>query len=320
MYKKAKKVIQDKDIHAVCTMCYPFSLHIVGLLLKKSTGIPWLAEFQDAWVKNPNHFNGEANIFHKILERKVIEASDKVVTNEGVQLPPDYFHETYPSFSKHKFETLPAPGFDGFYFNKYQRMEPVDFHKFSITYAGNFYGKGLNPVNFLRGLKVFVNDQNLGNKDMIVNFLGDWDTKYTKLINRLNLHSIVKIHGQVPYTTCLSYLKGADVLLLLIRRYQGDELNIPSKVSDYIAAKKPILALAEKTWKSAKYIKDNELGIVADPEDPDQIAEALKELYKAYKGKDIPFFTPTGDLFKRIDSMNIMKSYCSFLDEITRNG
>ena len=31
----------------------PVSAHLVALLVSRATGIPWVADFRDAWTKNP---------------------------------------------------------------------------------------------------------------------------------------------------------------------------------------------------------------------------------------------------------------------------
>ncbi|MFH1305218.1 MAG: hypothetical protein ABIH74_02305 [Candidatus Omnitrophota bacterium] len=318
IYRKAREIIAQEKIDAFYTMCMPVSLHIVGLLLKKSTKLPWLAEFRDAWVKNPNRFDGEAGFVHKYLEKQVVRSCDKVVWNYGVQIPPQYFESTYQDQPKSKFEQLPSPGFDGFYFEKYASIKPIEFDRFTITYAGNFY-KALTPEAFFKGLKLFIDENKVGVEDMRVNFFGDWSTEFSDDLKKLGLTGFVRYLGKISYEECLKHLLGSSVNLLIIRRASGDELNVPSKMTDYIFAGKPILTIAKQSWEAAKYVRNNRLGVVADPDNNKEIADAIRHLYSSYKNGDKSSFPPDRDFVENIDSTIIMKRYCSFLDEILQN-
>ena len=67
----------------------PASAHLVGLMMSRATGIPWVADFRDAWTRNPQ---GErlARPFAGLsarLERAVVSrASYLVVVDESVEL------------------------------------------------------------------------------------------------------------------------------------------------------------------------------------------------------------------------------------------
>src|SRR4029078_10489684 len=39
--------------HVVMSSSYPFTGHLAGLAVRRSRGIPWVADFRDPWTCNP---------------------------------------------------------------------------------------------------------------------------------------------------------------------------------------------------------------------------------------------------------------------------
>lgn len=314
MYFIARKIIIRKKIHVVITMNRPFSFHIVGLLLKRTLNIPWLAEFRDGWVTNPNIFKGKKNSLHQFLEGKVVHASDRVVWNYGVQIPEKYFSITYPKERSEKFIKLPSPGFDGFNFSKLMDINPYHFNVFTITYAGTFCKDILTPEIFLKGLSIFITRNHIDSGSMRVNFFGDDISHYDSLIDKLHLRDFVFYLGKVPYRTCLEYLSGSDVNLVINRRGPGDELNVPAKVTDYISIGRPILALTEEKSEIRQFINENKLGRAVSF-DEEEISEGIRQFYLDSIGKKngYPF---QNEFITQFDSRAIFKQYCKILDEL----
>ena len=69
----------------------------------------------------------------------------------------------------------------------------------------------------------------------------------------------------------------ADVMLMLTARNMGVS-SVPSKLITYLAVGKPVLAAAEEDSDLARLIRDNGLGLVVEPENPESIAEAMLSL------------------------------------------
>ena len=64
----------------IVTFGTPMSDHLIGLELKSRYGIPWIAHFSDPWIENPfKSYNWFTKSFNVLLERKVVEAADRLV-------------------------------------------------------------------------------------------------------------------------------------------------------------------------------------------------------------------------------------------------
>ena len=105
-----------------------------------------------------------------------------------------------------------------------------------ILYAGNI-GEGQGLHNIIPQVAKLME-----NKIQFI-ILGDGGAK-NKLINSLAKHSIknVKIINPVPQINLIDYYNNADILFLHLNAYKAFEKVLPSKIFEYSATNKPILA------------------------------------------------------------------------------
>ncbi len=62
------------------TFGVPMSDHLLGLRLKQTLGVPWVAHFSDPWLDNAFHrHNVLSNLVNRRLERSVIAAADRLI-------------------------------------------------------------------------------------------------------------------------------------------------------------------------------------------------------------------------------------------------
>jgi hypothetical protein len=81
---KALNIIRNDNINCVLTSSPPESVHVTGLLLKKITGVKWIAHFRDLWTtkevvnRPPTRFH---NSFNKYIERTIYGNTDHIIAN-----------------------------------------------------------------------------------------------------------------------------------------------------------------------------------------------------------------------------------------------
>lgn len=306
---KAREIFDKEDPDAICTMSYPFSMHLIGLYLKRKYGVRWLVEFRDPWVLNPTKFNGDAGPFHRTLERKVVEAADAVVFRDGIQMDLDYFQKNYSKKINKKVHKLPFIGYHQDDFD----VPSKEFEGYTITYAGRFYGDGHDPINFLKALKEFMEEEGISQDEVRVNFLGDWKNGWERFISDTVLGDVVKSYGWVPYEETVRVLKGSDLCIYFNRPFTGDELSISQKMGDYIGAGKPIISLGKESWKSTRWMEEKNLGVWADYEDITDIKEAIKKAYTTPKER---LFSPPDEFLNEIKRENNVRLFCQVLDDM----
>jgi glycosyltransferase involved in cell wall biosynthesis len=319
MYLTGKKIVRKKKVDAIYTMSQPENLHLVGLMLKRKTGLPWIAEFQDPLAEPAFPLEGILSFFihlrSALIERMIVKFSDRVVYYKGNPMPDDYFYQTYPSVQKSRFFQMPygneLMGYDP---EEFEKVKKRNFDRFTITYAGSFYGENLSPKRFLTGLHLFINRHKLTAQDLRVMFLGDWTREYELIVKELGLDSIVRSYGWITREETLKILKGSDLLLLIIPTFDQWKYGTTSKFWNYIGAKTPILALVRSDFELAKIIRSQKLGLIANPNDAEEIADALERIY--FSSRKTDFFSPTGAFLRSLDAKKGAKKFSDLLNEI----
>ena len=206
------------------------------------------------------------------LEREVLTAADRLVCVSRPWL--DALRGLVPDEPEKKFQTLPN-GFDGEHF---EDPPPPLPDRFRVVYTGMFYGHR-SPEVFLEGLRRTLRDDRIPVDDLEVLFVGH--TAHADGLSSLP-GSVVRIVEQRPYREAVRFLYDAAVLLLVIPA-AGGEGNHTGKLFPYLASGRPILALAPEPNVAADLIRRSRSGVIASPDDPDGVADALARLYDEWK-------------------------------------
>lgn len=268
------RLARREDVDVVNSVNNPFHLHAVGFVVALFAGAKWLAECRDPLVTNPELADDPLMPLRRFVEWLVVHGADRVVWGDGIQLPEDYFAETYGSAGE-DVDRLP---FAGYVADVFEEAEPVEYDDFTITYAGSFYEGWLEPHRFLEGLGKYVDRRTDGTDGLTVQFYGDWIPEYQHTAEAFGVADCVEHHEVVPHDEIVAVLEGSDVLLYIGGTDPSNRRSVPSKVMDYIGARRPILVLADQSFRVAELVEDNQLGVVADPRDPDAVASALERL------------------------------------------
>ena len=288
-FLKAFKIIRKEKIDVIYSTSDPFTSHLIGLCLKMITKKPWVADFRDPWTQY-SLYEYHSNTRKKIdesLERRFLRVADLITVTSD--LTAKGFITKYPSVERAKIITI-TNGFDPFDFKgfNFEKKNP----KFTITYTGNFFlvsssNKFLEAVYEFLGLHPHVRSK------IIIRFIGLLDNFSQQLIDSLALHDVVKYLGYVPYRNSLQYQAESDVLLLTRSLGEGNASTIPAKLFEYLAIRKPILALIPTEGDAAKLVREAKCGVVVSPDDKDMIRESIYDLYSKYETHDLAANTDT---------------------------
>ena len=131
-------------------------------------------------------------------------------------------------------------------------------------------------------------------------FVGLLDDVSQYLIDVLRLKDVVEYVGYVPYKKSIQYQAQSDTLLITLGSEPGNEVIIHAKLFEYLAIRKPILALIPTEGEASKLIRETRSGIVVSPDDKDMICEEMYELYSRYKKPSFKVNTPNS-LLKRYE-------------------
>lgn len=298
--RPAFRVIERLDLaryDLLLTMSQPHANHLAGLRLKRTTGMPWAAYFSDPWSHNPYAQFGSPRIaaYHRNLERRVLEGADLVFFTCEEMLR--FVSQDYSATLSPKGAVLPHS-----FVPEWYHLVPVrnarENAAIQMLHTGHFYGPR-SPMPLLRALERLSRGGSLTNR-LSVNFYGAFPDHARAEAERRGLGQVCHIHGSIPYLESLGRMMMSDVLLTIDAPLTStaESVFLPSKLIDYLGAKKPVLALTPKRGASSRVVSEAG-GVVCDIQDEEQIEETLRTLVA---GKTWP--SPT---FEAVNSYHYLR-------------
>jgi glycosyltransferase involved in cell wall biosynthesis len=274
----ALNLISEKKPHLMYSHANPLTCHMLALILKQRTDLPWVAHFSDPWVDNP-YFRYRDPIRKRLnqgLEKMVFGNADAVIfTTEETR---KIYSKKYPD---QKFFVVPH-SFDPDILNISPNQE--ERNSLQFVHAGSIYGLR-TPAPLFQGLSSFLAQYPEVKSSLEFLFVGRFDRRFKPLIRQYGLDDVVKIKGTVPYLESLRMLRRADVLLLIEAASKRESIFLPSKLVDYIGIGKPIFAITPNRGPTARLIRNGGF-FSADPLHPREIGEVLNVIWQRYqKGK-----------------------------------
>ncbi len=279
-----KKIIKQEKIDVIFSSAPPYTTHLIGLKLKKVSQLPWVADFRDSWIgwlSTPQWRPAISRELENKMELSVLKNADKILTvSFGVK---EDLLSRQPKLADNKWQFFPN-GYDAEDFHDI--IPTTKTHKITITYTGSMYGLR-NPEFLLRALELLKQEQHpkLNNFDFkIVGRIGE------SVLQRIHSSSVKDLFEIIPYVThreCLSYLLSTDVSLLIIDDSPLNSGILTGKLFEYIGAGKLILALAPE-GEATDLIRNNNLGLVASPNNVDQIKKCLLKLISKKEAGSLP--------------------------------
>lgn len=153
---------------------------------------------------------------------------------------------------------------------------------FTILYAGTLCQKKDGVLNLIRSIKL------VDNKGYKVKLLIVGDTqnesdrnKILKLIDELELNSVIKLTGYLPREEYVELLSSADLLTLAKPKSIESEYCFPTKLGEYLLTGKPVLTT--DTGVISNYIKEEWNGFLAEPDNIEMFAQKIIWIIENYE-------------------------------------
>ena len=272
--KEGKEMMGEKRYFLLITSGFPFTSHLVGYFLKKRSGIYWIADYGDPWsIREDLHAPNWIKTFQRRLEAKLLKGMDAVIfTNEAVR---EAYSESFPFLPKSKLHVI-GQGYDE---ELYRTREPIRSDRFQIVYTGILYNRSIRDHHpFLESLKS-LRDLSF---DLVV--AGDISQEDEREFILQDSNISMKFLGSLPHSQVVSYQKGASILLLIENQ---SVLQIPGKIFEYLAARRPILCISDNPETvPSQFVRQYNRGFVT-PNDPLKISEAIRELYHHWQNRNL---------------------------------
>lgn len=254
----------------------PFSSAIMGLKIKKILNKPWVMHLSDPWADST--FENQ-NLYSVKMEKECFDCADKIsFTTPETE---DFYRHKYP---EHIGKYFVCP-------NVYEVSEissdRIVFknEKIKIVHSGHIYGRrSIAPL--IESLKLVDKEkQNL----IDIRFFGTLDETNLNILKTSGLNCIT-YEGFVKPAESYIQQREADILISLDQPYRNevDKVYMPSKIQDYMAAGKFILAITKN--KSATFnVIQNEYGKCFEHSNVSGLATFWNNLTRAFIENDQTF-------------------------------
>ncbi len=269
--------LQNNDIDAFITTGPPHSMHMIGLGLKKNLpNIKWVADFRDPWTNidfyKDLNLSWVSDKIHHRLEKNIIQQADSIlVVSNGMK-------EEYELMNPKQIQVI-SNGYDE---SDVKQTELVLDEKFSISHIGTL-NVARNPKTVWNVLSEICDENPEFKSDLLIQLVGKVDFSVLEDIKQLNLsENLLKI-DYLSHNEAIVKQQSSQVLLLLINNSGNAKGILTGKFYEYLAAKRPILAIGPTDGDAAGVLIETGAGIMVDFQDEKLTKDAILKYYRRFK-------------------------------------
>ncbi|CAN7659999.1 glycosyltransferase [Pseudoduganella sp. LjRoot289] len=277
---------------AVIWSTYPIaSAHLVGLALKRLTGLPWVADLRDPMTDVSYPEDPLTRKVYQWIERQTVKhCTVAVCTTPGAIVT---YHTRFPEIPRERFRLI-ENAYDEENFTEAERelaqqppAPPAADAPLTLVHSGVIYPSERDPVPLFQALAALQQQGAIsgGTLRIVLRATGH-DDYLAGLIREHGIGSIVQLAPHVPYRTALTEMLSADGLLIL----QATNCNhqVPAKLYEYLRARRPILALTDAEGDTAATLRGAGIDTIAPLDGRDAIIAALPRFLEQVRGGNAP--------------------------------
>ncbi|HSP40008.1 MAG TPA: glycosyltransferase family 4 protein [Gillisia sp.] len=276
--KFLSKYIQENKIDTIITTGPPHSVHLIGLNLSNGSGIKWVADFRDPWTQIGYHkklkLTDSSELKHKELEQIVLDSATHIITTSFT--------------TKDEFEKLTKTPITVIT-NGYDEVNPGTIEpdkSFSIAHIGSLLS-GRDPKNLWEVLGELSRENPSFKQDLKLELVGAVSGEVLASIKKEGLGDNLEVKGYVSHQEAINIQKSSQVLLLIEINSPDTRGIIPGKLFEYMAAKRPILALGPEKWDVERILNETGSGNYFNYSEREGLRHRILAYYELYLKKSL---------------------------------
>lgn len=274
-----KRLLKTWRADVIYASAMPFTSLIVGSVLSKHAGIPWIAEYRDLWVDS--HYYDHPDWRKKLenaIETRFVQSADGLVT----------VSDPLAKVLQARFDKPTATILNGFVPEDFVRVRDKhrrDVAGLNIVYTGIVYPGRRDPSPLFEAIA------GLGKrgKRITVTYYGRILPSIESLARKYGIESQVHVHPDVSHLESLRHQVQADVLLLLLWNDPRERGVFTGKIFEYLGARRPILLVGCDDGVAASLIRERKVGFASSrsQEIQDKLGEWLEDKDKNHSIADL---------------------------------
>lgn len=269
-YRRLRKWLSQHKIDAIISTGPPHSCHLIGLKLKKATGLPWIADFRDPWLEI-DYFpqlmlTKGTRKKHEQMQQAVLMHADTVTTVSWS------WAELFRNYGAKDVQVI-TNGFDAADFESI--TDSKNDEGFIIANIGTLE-MDRNPRGLWKALNRLTAQRPELKDHLQVHVAGKIDGAIIQEAGEVS--SLINNHGYLSHQEALSLMRQADILLLPLNEIDSANTKgrIPGKLFEYIAIGKPILMLGTRDSDAGRIVSQLGDSWCVDNDDDDTILRILE--------------------------------------------
>lgn len=276
--KEARELIRTNRYDAVISRATPLYGHLPALLLGSAPRPPWIACWSDPLpaAKAPPPYGGgprsrrdlAATLYCRAISRR---ADWHVFPSRRLHA---YMARYLPRCSR-RGSAIPHVALTGPPPSRGRPSRP-----FTLVHIGSLVRRQLAVA--LAGFREFAATRE-GPPDTVFELVGSFGDEDRRLVTSSDPRGIVRMLSPEPYSAVLDRIAASDVAVV-IEADCAEGIFMPSKITDYIQAGTPILAVSPRPGTLDDLLTSLGGGLVADCKSPTEVAAALSALFRARQG------------------------------------
>ena len=261
--KKVLQKLREAPVDLIVTTGPPHSMHLIGLGLKRATGLPWVADFRDPWSTmdylTEFHLSDRTKRRMKTLEQTVVSAADRILVTS-----PGALHELGVRDNS-KGQVLPN-GWDS---DDFPRPQPAPRRNQGRPVLGHFgalYGSR-NPKHLWSALAESGWSLRVGGQ-------------VTEEVKQDILNSGVHVEwlGNLGHKKALVAMHECNALLITHNNSSSARSSTPGKLFECVATGRPLFVVGPAESDLSSRCEDWGVRFVNHDANPAVVTSALKGL------------------------------------------
>lgn len=299
---------------ALITSGPPSSL-LLGPYLKRLYGIPFVCEFRDEWVNNPERTNlpqtAQAGSREREMEARVIaSASGLAYLTEAMR---NNFSVRYPVLASRPVAIVP----NGFDEEDFKGLVPVpQTEAFHLVYTGSFYDRR-QPDSLWQAILGLYDRNVIAPGQMVVDIFGKNTPGFVlgRYADNTAIRATVRFHPFLSHRESLQAMLNSAALLLYIPSGENTKSVLTGKIFDYLRSGRPIMAIVPPEGLAAELVSNASAGLIADHGDITGIQNNLLSLFRAWQNDPSHSPEPDWDYIKTYARQNLAQRLAGLLME-----
>lgn len=265
--RRALEVAAELPPGIVIATSPPYAALIAGARVARLLKWPLILDYRDPWSAYDWpawHRGWISQWFARRIEGALVRRSAARVMNTPSMR--DWFEESFPWAGVGRNYVVPN-GFDAVTSDQ----APSTNGPIQIVHAGEIYGsRSLLPL--LRAVEIL--GQRHTERPIHVTTYGRMPSSEWQRIHEAGLGRFIEERQRIPFAQLFAELQRAHVQLAVVSEHMT--YSVPYKIYDYMAAGRPILALAPRDAELHELLADSDAGLCVEATDIDGIVQALE--------------------------------------------